>query len=76
MNDFNDIKIRAWHAFNIGDGKVINLLNVKANMKDLVPLVVDASGQHNNLQWKKQSSPEGFTYNFNFISVYLYKSFR
>ena len=76
MNDFNDIKIRAWRAFNVGDGKVIDLLNVKANIKDLVPLVVDASEQHNNLQWKKQSSSEGFIYNFSFISVSLYKSFR
>lgn len=55
----SEIQIRAWRSFGIGDGKVIDVSQVKHELKNLVPLLVDESASHENIEWKQDSPPKG-----------------
>ena len=38
------------------------MASVQAKLKNLVSLQVDASAQHENIEWKQDSPPKGITY--------------
>ena len=73
MHVASEIQIRAWRSFGIGDGKVIEMSQVKHDLKNLVPLVVDESASHENIEWKQDSSTEGMVAFFvgKVMTVYL-----
>jgi hypothetical protein len=58
-NEYDDMRIRVWRAFGVGAGKLVQLTHVKADLRGLVPLKVDASTQHENNLWKLEASSQG-----------------
>ena len=58
-NEYDDMRIRVWRAFGVGTGKLVQLSDVKADLKALVPLEVDTLTQHENSQWKQEASSQG-----------------
>lgn len=65
------IQIKAWRSFNIGNGKVIDLKDIKYDSNDLTPATIDILASHENTEWKRDSSREGISFFFSVLVILL-----
>ncbi|CAF3509020.1 unnamed protein product [Rotaria sp. Silwood2] len=53
------IQIKTWRAFNVGQGKLFNLSDLKSTVDEIVPLQFDDKACFQDNSWKSVESSTG-----------------